>query len=751
MVVHWLGMHQIEKTLSWIVKGGLLLIPFIPLIVTRSMYFPFITGKNFTFRILIELLAVFWIGLMALSPRFRPKISPLAIFYGLFITILILATVLGLSPYKSLWSSYERMEGLFGHLHLFLYFFMLGSVFTALKDWRLFFNTSIVVSAIVTIYGFVQLAGGAVIHQGGTRVDATMGNATYLAVYLLFHLFLIAIFFFQTRESWLKGIYGALFFLESIVLYFTASRGPLLGFLFGAAVFALLFAFLEKGRIRKIAIGVLFAALLIPTVFFFVKDTEVVRSSDTLGRFVNMLGDPAARGRFTIWKMAFQGWQERPVLGWGQESFIYVFSKYYDPSLWQNEPWFDRAHNVFLDWLTASGILGLGAYLAIFGAALFLCFRSFQNGRIDRFMFAGVLALLSAHFFQNLFVFDNLTSYLMFFAVLAWVHRSSIGEGGREGDAAASPVLVPQKKEVPISSPPNMIVVFSVMLLAGVFAVYAIFTFNIKPVRTASFIINALKAAANPDPAGKVDAVQEELSKGIGLNTFGTPEAREQANQIGNNIIQNPAIAPQDKKKYLAFVIDEMEKQRKDEPFDVRAIAFISNAYLAAGRYGDVLATIDEALKISKNRQNFYFVAGEAYLSGGQPDKAIEALRAAYGLDPQYSEAVHNLAIVLILSGKAKEGEDILEKHFGSRIVAEPKYVIAYRNIGDLEKVTRVLEKLVAASPQNAQYRAELGSSYFQIGRNSEAIAELQKAIELEPRFREQGEKIIEQIRGTAK
>ena len=306
-------MSQTEKTLSWILKGGLLLTPLIPLIVTSSMFFPYITGKNFAFRILIEILAVFWVWAMAVSPRFRPKISVLTIAYAAFIGALILATVFSLSPYRSFWSSYERMEGLFGHLHLFLYFLMLGSVFIKKNDWRLFFNVSIAVSAIVTIYGFVQLSGGAVIHQGGARLDATMGNALYLAVYLLFHLFLIAIFFFQTEKLWLKGAYGALFLAEVLVLYYTASRGPLLGLILGGALFLLIFSFIGRGRMRKFAIAALLLVTLLPAVFYFVQDTRFVQSSDVLSRFVNMTGDQVAQGRFTIWKMALKGWQERPL------------------------------------------------------------------------------------------------------------------------------------------------------------------------------------------------------------------------------------------------------------------------------------------------------------------------------------------------------------------------------------------------------------------------------------------------------
>ncbi|MDO8500035.1 MAG: O-antigen ligase family protein [bacterium] len=727
-----------ENYVSWIVKGGLLLILFIPLLVTRSMYFPFITGKNFAFRILIEILAVFWVWLMAVSPRFRPRFSLTAISYIIFVAVLVLAMFFGLSPYKSFWSSYERMEGLFGHLHLFLYFLMAGSVFVGGKNWRLFFNASIAVSAIVTIYGFVQLAGGAVIHQGGARLDATLGNATYLAVYLLFHLFLIAIFFFQSKQTWLKEIYGTLFMLEAVILYYTASRGPLLGLLVGAVIFAVILGVLERGRIRSVAFGVLIVSLLAPVVFFFARNTEFVSSSDTLSRFTNMLSDPAAEGRLTIWKMAFRGWQERPILGWGQESFIYIFSKYYEPSLWRNEPWFDRAHNVFLDWLTASGILGLGAYLAMFGSALWLLFASFKSGKIDRFAFAGFSGLFSAHFFQNLFVFDNITSYIMFFSALAYVHSVAVFRADGSTDVKEG-----------IISPVGAKVVFPIIALVA--AVYSILMFNIQPMRAAGTIINSLVIAVGSNPAGKTDALVKEIKRGIDLQTFGTTEIREQTNQIGNRILQDQGIAIQDKQKYIEFVIEEMEKQIKEEPFDVRAIAFIANAYSIAGRPTDALSAINEAMKISTKRQQFYFVAAEAYLSKKEPDKAVGVLRTAYELDPTYTEAIHNLAIVLIISGKVKEGEDLVEKHFGMRIYPDQKYVGAYQAIGDTGKVVKVWEQLVASSTSNAQYRAELGSVYFQVGKKKEAIAEFQKAIEIEPVFKAQGEQIIKQIQDSMK
>ncbi len=43
------------------VYGGILLIPAIVLIISNSLFFPFITGKNFTFRIIVEIIFAGWI------------------------------------------------------------------------------------------------------------------------------------------------------------------------------------------------------------------------------------------------------------------------------------------------------------------------------------------------------------------------------------------------------------------------------------------------------------------------------------------------------------------------------------------------------------------------------------------------------------------------------------------------------------------------------------------------------------------
>lgn len=729
-MVEYGGMSDTEKALSWVLKGGLLATPFIVFIVTRSLYFPFITGKNFTFRILVELLAVVWVWAAVRFPRFRPRTSPLLVAVTAFIAVMGIATIFSISPEKSFWSSFERMEGYFGLAHLFLYFLLLASAFRTERDWRLFFHTSLAVSAFVSFYALLQLAGTVAIHQGGTRVDATLGNATYLAAYLLFHIFLLIWFFLRTPQTGWRLAYGAAFLLELVVLYYTATRGAILGLLGGLFVLSVLLAVLGRGALRKAALAGLGLVILVPLAFFLVKDTSFIRSSPVLDRFASIsAGETTTRARFTIWGMALQGWQERPIIGWGQESFTFVFSKYYEPSLWSQEPWFDRAHNVFLDWLISGGVLGLAAYLGMFAAAGWILVRGLRSGAFDTVSFAVLLSLLAAHFFQVLFVFDNLTSYLLFFAVLAYLHVSSLREIRRH--AASVHPAAPT----------------AAMVLAGLAALPLLYLGNIKPIRAASAILTALNINQTHPPAGKVDALIAAFEQGIRLKTFGTTELREQASQTAGVMLRDASLAVQDKQKFYSFAIRELEAQTAENSYDMRAKAFLATLYGSAGRPADAVRIASGALGVNDRRQQFYFVTAEAYLAAGAADQAIAALRRAYALAPAYNEAATNLGSVLILSGREAEAEAFFREHYGSAVVGSESFATAYAQRGNFARSLLEWAEVVRKSPHDPRTHAELGVALARVGRIEEAVREVEEAMHREPRFQENGRQLIEAIR----
>src|SRR3989344_1833509 len=187
-------MTALEKILRVIVLGGVFVLPFIVFIVASSLFFPFITGKNFAFRIIVEVMVGAWLALALVNPVYRPRRSWLLGAFALFVFVVAVADALGAYPFKSFWSNFERMDGCVTLAHLLLLLVVAVSVLNTEKLWRTFWQVSLIVSVVVALYGFLQIAGSLALGQGGSggltsRIDATFGNPIYLAVYMLFHVF----------------------------------------------------------------------------------------------------------------------------------------------------------------------------------------------------------------------------------------------------------------------------------------------------------------------------------------------------------------------------------------------------------------------------------------------------------------------------------------------------------------------------------------------------------------------------------
>ena len=183
-------MKTLKNILPGIISFGLFLVPFIAFIVADGMYFPFIVGKGFTFRILVEILFGLYIILFALSPEYRPKYSWITKAVLAFGLVILIADLFGANVYKSFWSNYERMEGFILIIHLVLYYIVVSSVFRTKEKWNKFWNISIFSSVLMSLYGVLQLLGKLPINQGGVRLDGTFGNASYFAIYLALPIFL---------------------------------------------------------------------------------------------------------------------------------------------------------------------------------------------------------------------------------------------------------------------------------------------------------------------------------------------------------------------------------------------------------------------------------------------------------------------------------------------------------------------------------------------------------------------------------
>src|SRR3989344_4019352 len=564
---------RINVYLAQTIKWGITLALFLPLLVPQSLFFPFITGKNFLFRAGVEIIFALWIFLMLRDKKWIPQKSLILFFVCLTVLILALSTIFGADPSRSFWSNYERMEGLVGHLHLLIYFLMLISIFKTDADWWAFFHVSFLANIVIGFYAILQLLGKVAIHQGSTRIDATLGNATYMAVYLLFNLFFLLYFFLKTKSVVWRSAYAGLFALDAFLLYETATRGAILGFLGGLLLFALVLGFRGERKIYKLSAAALIVSIFIFIVgFYFIKDASWIKQNPVLGRLAALwLREQTTQSRLIIWQMAVEGWKERPVLGWRLENFNLVFNKHYDPGLWPQEPWFDRAHNVVFDYLIAGGILGLLSYLGIFLAAFYYLFRLVFSKKENAYTASAFIGLLGGYFFQNLFVFDQLISYILLFGFLAYIHYLYLKE--------FTPRPEPLKAVAPRNNIlANVALVFIIILLIPVF-----YFVNIKPYLANRALINAIARLSggdtSADVAGRVAAAFDDFKKALKLNTFGNREAREQFSYFASQVAGSQAVSQETRAAVVSEAVLEMKKQIAISPQDSRYQLFLSAVY----------------------------------------------------------------------------------------------------------------------------------------------------------------------------
>ncbi len=745
-----------ERILTNVLTGGIFLIPFVPLLIASTdafpylignLFFPYITGKNIVFRVLVEILTAGWLILVILDKRYLPKKSLIVYAVSAFLVVMSLATALGVDPYRSFWSSFERMEGLVTYIHLYLFFILLGSFLQSEKLWRWFFHTSIGVSIVISFIALSQLLGYTPIVQSSERLEATFGNATYLAVYLLFHIFFAAYYLFQTkhRGKLTKIIYAGIILFESTMLLFTETRGAIVGLVAGVLVIAALNAYANRGRARKIAVGVLVGAFLLTALFATLRDTELVQNQRVLRRMANISISEVATSRFTIWKMALRGTVERPILGWGPENFMAVFSKYYDPNLYNQEPWFDRAHNVFLDWLVGGGIAGLLAYLSLFAASLYYLIsgqrESAPNGSFRRKIsallskFLGdedmmgrtiLVGLFVAYFIQNFFVFDNIGSYILFFSVLAYLNYH-YGAEWKLFDRVATAY----QKTVP--------------LLAGIIIIVPIVAFVFYTVNVKAFLASRTLIAAMQPHEGKGVLYNLELfEKVIEYGTLGTPEAREQFLQIAATIAGVEGIGPEVKEQFIHTAKAEMVKQLEERPYDSRYPLFLGSFLASTGNVDEALIYLNKAHELSPRKQLVFFEIASIYVRKGNYQEALRYAKEAYDLAPTFPEAQKFYALLAIYTGNISLADEIITDR---KLYTDQRFINAFLSQGKAGRVVEVWKSVVAENPNNAQNHISLAAAYLANGERSQAVKELEAAILLESAFREQGEYLIGEIK----
>ncbi len=728
--------------LRFLVYGAVFAVPFVLLLVPTSMFFPYITGKNFAFRILVEVATAAWIVLALWDQAYRPRWSALLWAVGSLVAVMLVADIFGEYTHKSIWSNYERMEGWVTLVHFALYFTVLGVFVNTEKLWTRFFNTALVAAGLMSFYALSQIGGVLDVSQGSSwRVDAQLGNSSYLAVYMIFHMFIAGWLFLRSSGKGWRVFYSGLFILFAYIIFHTGTRGAVLGLAGGTGLSFLYLAIMApKGAaIKKWAVGGVLTVVMIAGGLVTARDTEFVSNNEMLSRFANISLQQGSI-RFTIWRMAWEGFKERPLLGWGQENYSYVFNKYYDPSLYKAEAWYDRTHNIFMDWLITGGAFGLLAYLSILGAALYHVvlmplWRRLKQGIVDESVFtiyeqALLLGLLTAYMFHNLFVFDNLASWIFYAVILALIHSRVAKtwprlQQWRLTDEVARKIALP------------------VMLVVSVFVVY---TLNVPGIKGAQYIIDAYKA---PSVSEQLQAFRAALDSG----TFADQEVVEQMAQAGGRVLAKDQLSNTEKLLVKQEVNTAIAYIKEEKPNDARIYVISALFHRMSGDLNTAIVELQQAEKVAPKKQQIINEQAVVYLLAGKYDLAADIARKSYEIERSNNETLA-LYIATLLYLDDKETLNNLmslsdlenDPNLLSHLVKNPFVLQGAYNSNNYELLLVLTKEQIRLKPSDKTARINLVAVYTELGNLTAARQTLEQAIIDIPEFAAEGREMLEQF-----
>ena len=742
------AMTILEKALRYVVLGGVFLLPFVCLLVTTSLFFPYITGKNFAFRVIVEVIAVAWLALALVSAQYRPQRSWVLGAFALFILIMAIADAQGVNPFKSFWSNFERMDGWVTIAHLFIYTVVAASVMRAEMLWRRLFQLNLIVSVFLTIDGLFQIMGKVALGEGGVsglsaRIDATFGNPIYLAVYMLFCVFVAALLWLQSWNERTRGErmgvslwYGTVIVLDTIALFFTGTRGTMLGLIGGGVLALLIYAVLQGTKqVRSYTVVTLIVLAILGGGLKLAKDTSLVKSVGFLDRLASIsLSDNTISARFLNMGIALQGVKERPVFGWGQENYAIVFDKYYDPRMYAQEPWFDRVHNIIFDWWIAGGTLGLLSYLSIFFAALWAIWKKNSSGM--RAFSAGeasiLTGLLAGYFIHNLTVFDNVTSYIWFGTILGYiVWRSATNE--------AAPAI-PQNDPLAYSMLPYIALAMAFITWGAAWMV------NANALAQNRTLLKAI--APQSTPLDNLSYFKQAAAYG----SFGTQEVREQLAQGMSQMAGATSVSNDVKQQFYQTSVEQMQAQAAASPLDARFPLFLGIIYGSVGDNADAAAAFQQAHELAPRKQTIYFQIGQTALAQGNNAGALAAFKTAFELDTDFTQARILYAAVSIQTGQEALADQLLAPAIASDTAADPRILGAYVARKEYAKAAAIWQAHITATPSDLQAYFTFAALEYQLGNRAVAIAALQAAEKYNPSIAAQADPLIQQIKnGTVK
>ncbi len=337
---------------------------------------------------------------------------------------LFLSTVFSARAGLSLAGTNWRRLGLFSEVSLVLFLLLTAKALAGNRNRIRILLRAVAVGAIATSgYAFLQYARQDPLLQAYLNVNSyalpllrpvsTFGHPVYFANYLVCAIFLcVGSAYAETRRVWrIVAIAGAAF--GAFALLLSGTRAAWLGLLIGVALWIVY----GRGRIglRRSAL-IVAPAMALLAAFYLSPAGELFRN-----RIDQAMGDWGGT-RLWVWHDASPMVLDRPIAGYGLETFAAVFPTYQSQDFARAYPdtLNESPHNFLLDVAISQGLPGTIAVLLLIAT----CVLSSRQARakdpmLAAILLAGFAGQLAAHMFASLTLPTALYLYLTVAILLA--------------------------------------------------------------------------------------------------------------------------------------------------------------------------------------------------------------------------------------------------------------------------------------------------------------------------------------------
>lgn len=267
---------------------------------------------------------------------------------------------------------------------------------------------------LVALSTSIAVASGYGIWQGihgELRAAAFSSMPSIFATELQQMILLLIVIGMGTKEYSLplKTFFWGGLILAVIALGFNGTRGVWVAITFTMMIYRFIFLKRNRKMFRYILmlIGILGLLMLcIPQML------ERLHS-------ITDLNYPANFERLLIWKGSWRIFLDHPLLGIGPDTFVTVYSQWYISPL-NIERAYAHTHNVFLQYMVETGILGFCSFLYLFGQILHDSYVKYINKSYNTWFLATFLITISL-------LIQGLTDYLFQQPDNMWLYCFIIG------------------------------------------------------------------------------------------------------------------------------------------------------------------------------------------------------------------------------------------------------------------------------------------------------------------------------------